>query len=50
MISHWGSFSFGVFVKNRCGEKVLESVLGLKEGTVNCPNGNPWWETLMFET
>ncbi|KAF2111854.1 hypothetical protein BDV96DRAFT_581901 [Lophiotrema nucula] len=47
---HWSTFEMGILVKDRCGEKVLESVLGLKEGTVECPNGNSWYETLMFST
>lgn len=45
-----GSFTLGLAVSNRCGEKAMEKVLGLKDGSVQCPRGNNWAETDMFST
>lgn len=46
---HLSSFSIGLFVGNQCGEKVLESVLDLIEGSVRCPDDARWAEVNVFK-
>ena len=47
---HWASWTLALTIPQRCGEKAVEKVLGLKEGSVQCPRGNDWKEVDMFST
>jgi hypothetical protein len=43
-----GSFTLSLAISDRCGEKAIEKVLGLKDGSVQCPMGNNFSEVDMF--
>jgi hypothetical protein len=46
---HWSSWTLAMTIPDRCGEKSIETVLGLKEGSVKCSNDG-WSEVDMFSS
>jgi len=47
---HWASWRLAMTIPERCGEKAVEKVLGLKEGTFKCPASKEYHEVDMFST
>jgi hypothetical protein len=45
-----GSYTLSLAISEGCGEKAIEKVLGLKDGTVNCPRGNNFADVDMLNS
>ena len=45
---HWSRWRLALTIPNRCGERSVEKVLGLSDGSVRCPRGSYWAEVDMF--